>query len=187
MLILILQLWLVASRWSLIAGRLPGRTDNEVKNYWNSHLRRKLLSMGINPDNHRINSVSSVLRPQSSVKSFHQQEDQHPLISSSALISDEADLNLSLAASNPFKEMNQNLIYTDAKEDTVVKSSTLLLFKWWSDAEVNRKLPTYVTCKDLYLMDFQKVLCYKDKITCANFSDLCILSNMIICHNNQYE
>lgn len=41
-------------RWSLIAGRLPGRTDNEVKNYWNSHLRRKLISMGIDPNNHRL-------------------------------------------------------------------------------------------------------------------------------------
>lgn len=42
-------------RWSLIAGRLPGRTDNEVKNYWNSHLRRKLLKMGIDPNDHRPN------------------------------------------------------------------------------------------------------------------------------------
>lgn len=33
---------LLGNRWSLIAGRVPGRTDNEIKNYWNIHLSKKL-------------------------------------------------------------------------------------------------------------------------------------------------
>lgn len=39
-------MWLIMLmiRWSLVAGRLPGRTANDVKNYWNCHLSEKLNS-----------------------------------------------------------------------------------------------------------------------------------------------
>ncbi|XP_043705199.1 transcription factor MYB36-like [Telopea speciosissima] len=34
----------IGSRWSIIASHLPGRTDNDVKNYWNTKLKKKLLA-----------------------------------------------------------------------------------------------------------------------------------------------
>ncbi|KAL1567891.1 transcription factor RAX3-like [Salvia divinorum] len=33
----------IGSRWSIIAAQLPGRTDNDIKNYWNTRLKKKLI------------------------------------------------------------------------------------------------------------------------------------------------
>ncbi|CAL5366519.1 unnamed protein product [Camellia sinensis] len=35
---------LLGNRWSLIAGRLSGRTSNDVKNFWNTHMHKKMIA-----------------------------------------------------------------------------------------------------------------------------------------------
>ncbi|KAL3531978.1 hypothetical protein ACH5RR_005499 [Cinchona calisaya] len=55
----------IGSRWSIIAAQLPGRTDNDIKNYWNTKLKKKLI-MGMAPSSQK-NSLQSSPFPSISV------------------------------------------------------------------------------------------------------------------------
>ncbi|XP_055834628.1 transcription factor MYB36-like [Solanum dulcamara] len=52
----------IGSRWSIIAAQLPERTDNDIKNYWNTKLKKKLMGLIIpnnnnNPNNYQNKSL----------------------------------------------------------------------------------------------------------------------------------
>ncbi|KAL7224640.1 hypothetical protein ACSBR1_026001 [Camellia fascicularis] len=48
----------IGSRWSIIAAQLPGRTDNDIKNYWNTRLKKKLLGRRKQSNVNRLSSTS---------------------------------------------------------------------------------------------------------------------------------
>lgn len=85
---------ILGNKWSAIAARLPGRTDNEIKNYWNTHIRKRLLRDGIDPVTHAprldLLDLSSII--------------------SSALCNPSTLLNLSTLVGNTQALLNPNIL-----------------------------------------------------------------------------
>jgi hypothetical protein len=69
-------------RWSRIAAQLPGRTDNEIKNYWNTRLKKKLRHMGLDPSTHKPLNSQLADSPETSEVDCEQSEDEHMLMTS---------------------------------------------------------------------------------------------------------
>ncbi|KAL8247451.1 hypothetical protein R6Q59_008667 [Mikania micrantha] len=53
----------IGSRWSIMAAQLPGRTDNDIKNYWNTKLKKKMMN--------NLVSVPEITKPLYHLQSFN--------------------------------------------------------------------------------------------------------------------
>ncbi|XP_057510927.1 myb-related protein 308-like [Actinidia eriantha] len=113
---------LLGNKWSLIAGRLPGRTDNEIKNYWNTHIRRKLLNRGIDPTTHRpINDPA----PEVTTISFATTKEEEKTATEKRLVRENncPDLNLELKISPPYQNPKPEPLKTGERNSSSSSSS----------------------------------------------------------------
>ena len=80
-------------RWAVIASQLPGRTDNEIKNYWNTHLKKRFCLV----DKHQENLLLSLSDHLGYLKNQSSPVTRHMMQWESARV--EAELRLSMESS----------------------------------------------------------------------------------------
>ncbi|XP_060175286.1 transcription factor RAX2-like isoform X3 [Lycium barbarum] len=107
----------IGSRWSIIAAQLPGRTDNDIKNYWNTKLKKKLMALNIpSSNNQRLPFFPSPIpppQPQTISNLFRDTYYNTPNRSFTGLVQSNApvqqnNINFSLGTNNQYSDYLQS-------------------------------------------------------------------------------
>ena len=157
---------MIQYRWSRIARKLPGRTDNEIKNYWRTHMRKKAQekkramspssSSNCSSSSASNPTVDSLPFPETGEESFYDTGGPEIKASAEKQIEEEQQGEQGYSMDDIWKDIENTIkpVYDGySKEGNNFFSPTLACPSWdqnclespWSMDEEERKmfLPTY--------------------------------------------
>ncbi|KAF5445331.1 hypothetical protein F2P56_034389 [Juglans regia] len=105
---------IVGNKWAQIAKHLPGRTDNEVKNFWNSCIKKRFLSQGLDPNTHNLISSHQKAFGKVACSISQSRHDQQP-ISVFTLNSQNTD-SMKMEIPNPPPSLLQTMAITTTED-----------------------------------------------------------------------
>ncbi|KAG0537452.1 hypothetical protein BDA96_03G149800 [Sorghum bicolor] len=94
------------NRWSKIAAHLPGRTDNEVKNYWRTRVQKHAKQLGCDVGSHRFHDAIRNLWMPRLIERIHADESSSAAVAAAAAAAE--NVSRYYTAASPSHELSSS-------------------------------------------------------------------------------
>nr|QSD99717.1 MYB family transcription factor [Melilotus albus] len=136
---------LLGNRWSGMAAKLPGRTDNEIKNVWHTHLKKRLLNNQPNSNTKKRVSKQKIKSSNSNSNSSTLTQSYEPSNSPSNYFHEIETTSSNSTFSSDFSSQGKNKDNSINCEDSFVTMPEIDESFWSetiTDDEISSTMPT---------------------------------------------